>query len=298
MVEVGIIDADAEIAIFMNGCVPRYPEVLTEGYGIKQLRGRFHGYNESYRFSQSELAYQGNFSFMARDAMRIAEIEFAMGYPLDRVQCYLRASAVAMLTCVRLRGTVDTVEFTTEAARNEPLPGHLMHAIASVDVSMGAPTQALIGAYCALLGNDYDLALRIARSICFEQYDYDGIGVNGVAEKKGYVSLILGEVEKAQQFASQFNATSARGKILSAICARDQSLFTAGLTSLLKEIERDAPVRIRTSRKEKPAYVPTTYWSLEGLGVVALAMKYDLKLMLEHPYLPREVLSTERGASA
>lgn len=295
------VDVENEIGAFIRGYSPRIPEAIIEGYGIGVLRSFLGSYNRRENLCHSPQSYQGHFRGLGGDALRVAEIEFAMGYPLDRVKHFLRVSASAMLTCIQLRGTLETVEFTTEGGSIDLktgeialTPERLVEVTASVDVSMGDPQVGLNAVYCAWLGQDMELARKIARAICFHSDDTEAYGEARIAEMRARIALIQDRREVAEEWAPQTVDALGRGKIVQGCLESDQGMFDAGLRTLLKEYEKHEKCLLKDkgdyfTKKGLPT-PPTTYWSMECMGAMLLGLKYGLQHLVKHPYIPEEML--------
>ena len=284
------------MTLFVQHCAARKPEALADGHWVRVLRSFLGAYNREEAASRSQLSYQGNYSGMAHDAAHIAELEFALGYPLDRVRFFLHKSAEAMLRCVQLRGTLESPEITTTL---RPRPdGSVVEEIESakmcVDVSMGTPMHAIPAVYSAWLARDPALGAEIARAVNFHDEDTEAYGKRGIARQMAHVAWLRGHEQAASKYLIGADPADTRTRLLAGVLGCNQDRFDDALRSLLKSWER-------YERKERRGLVPMFaekglkpppyfYWSIECMGGALLGLKRGLELRIDHAFIPREML--------
>jgi hypothetical protein len=294
------LNIEAELALAKSVPAPRRPRTMIDDYGLRMLKHHL----ETCGVAQSEAHTTGGnqvaFQRLARESARVAELQFALGYPLDRVSFFLQMSARAMCRSMGLRGTTPLTELNT-VRRMDPRTGVLgpeepESVGPGMDFSMGTPHDGVEAICSCLVTGDRDLASQLAEAIRFVPSDVEMLGSSRIEEVKAFLALLRDDEALAREALGKANRRSPRAFMLAGICEQKPQKFDEGLKILLEECEKNE-ASLRSEEyltKGKKFTPPATYWTIEGMGLVCLAGHHGLRTDVRHEFLADELVFTQQ----
>jgi hypothetical protein len=252
-------------------------------------------------------APQTSYSLVVADYLDNAFNKYALGEPLEDVRAYLVKAATYMGRVFELRGTqppFPVTVFTTDAF-GKVVDKRPLHPEGAVDFSTTNPIKGLRGLYLALIVGNMPLAQHIAE-LMWDPEDADYIGLASeicTPDEQHLAYAVKHLVLKDDQAAlAELAAIKLKSAVVRAFGSQRDVKRQVAIVSAIVQGERAGIVaglhdligwHTKVARQEAQRKHPEFFFSLPGLGLLALAMAQGLveDISIQSVHLPIELIT-------